>query len=120
MPPIFLNSNNAVQYGQTIVYTMLLYNRFGTIKTYILHQNESLNIPTIQERIITHDLFYDVNVTIYGIKITFEQILDMDDITNYSIIACNQNGCNEVVVQIIPSSMLVLSFNFLTVDSVST
>ncbi|CAC5393251.1 unnamed protein product [Mytilus coruscus] len=72
---------------------MILYNKFWIIQIYILHQNEYLQVLARQERIVTHDLLYNGNVTVHGIKITFKQILDTDDeLTNNSIKACNQEG----------------------------
>ncbi|XP_052103117.1 uncharacterized protein LOC127736595 [Mytilus californianus] len=105
VPPIFVNSNNEVQdgrFGQTINLTVIVYNKFGWIQAYISKLNESLNIPARQHRILTRELFHNVNVTVTGIQVTFQMILDKEnDFTNYTIKACNKEGCNEFIVQII-------------------
>ncbi|XP_063418428.1 uncharacterized protein LOC134701226 [Mytilus trossulus] len=107
VPPIFVSSNNEVQdgrYGQKINLTVILYNKFGRIQTYISKLNESLNISANQQLILTHELSHNVNITVSGIKVTFQMILDKDDdFTNYTIKACNEEGCNEFIVEIILS-----------------
>ncbi|CAC5383236.1 unnamed protein product [Mytilus coruscus] len=104
VPPIFVNSNNEVQngrFGQKINLTVILYNKFGRIQAYISKLNESLNIHANQQRIIIRELFHNVNITVSGIQVTFQIILDTnDDFTNYTIKACNMEGCNEFIVQI--------------------
>lgn len=76
-------------------------NTFGTIQTYISKQNETLDTQGRQEKITIHDIFQDVNVTVYGIKIIFQLTLDTaEDFTDYTIKACNQKGCNELTVKV--------------------
>ncbi|CAG2229375.1 unnamed protein product [Mytilus edulis] len=105
VPPIFVSSNNEVQdgrFGQKFNLTVMLYNKFGRIQAYISKLNESLNISANKQLILTHELSHNVNITVSGIKVTFQMILDKDDdFTNYTIKACNEEGCNEFIVQII-------------------
>ncbi|VDI50285.1 Hypothetical predicted protein [Mytilus galloprovincialis] len=107
VPPIFMSSNNEVQdgrFGQKINLTVILYNKFGRIQAYISKPNESLNISANQQLILTNELSHNVNITVSGIKVTFQMILDKDDdFTNYTIKACNKEGCNKFIVEIISS-----------------
>ncbi|CAC5393264.1 NEGR1 [Mytilus coruscus] len=115
VPPIFVNSNNEVQngrFGQKINLTVISYNKFGRIQAYISKLNESLNIPANQQRIIIRELFHNVNITVSGIQVTFQIILDTnDDFTNYTIKACNMEGCNEFIVQIMLTVKRSRKFN---------
>lgn len=117
-----MNSNKEIQnglFGQKFNLTVMLYNKFGRIQAYISKLNESLNISANKQLILTHELSHNVNITVSGIKVTFQMILDKeDDFTNYTIKACNEEGCNEFIVQIILSGMLQfwsLSTQFLNV-----
>ncbi|VDI11165.1 Hypothetical predicted protein [Mytilus galloprovincialis] len=102
--PIFVNGNKPIQYGQYGEKTNLevyLYNTYGTIQTTISKRNEILNIHGRQEKVQTQDMFYDINVTVSGIKITFLLTLGrIDDFTDYTITACNYWGCNVFMVKV--------------------
>ncbi|CAC5372145.1 unnamed protein product [Mytilus coruscus] len=104
VPPVFVNANKPIQfgrYGQRMNLTVFLYNKYGTIQTTISKQNETLHTHGRQETIQTHDIFHDVNVTVSGIKITYLLTVDtIEDFTDYTIKACNGNGCNELTVKI--------------------
>ncbi|XP_052079066.1 uncharacterized protein LOC127717467 isoform X2 [Mytilus californianus] len=104
VPPIFVNANKPIQfgsYGQKMNLTVHLYNKYGTIQTTISKLNETLNIHGRQERILTQDVFHGVNVTVSGIKITFQLTLDkIEDLTEYTTKACNEKGCNDLTVKI--------------------
>ncbi|CAC5422725.1 unnamed protein product [Mytilus coruscus] len=86
-----------------------------------LYQNyPSLCIQKLrQETIKTQDISHDVNVTVSGIKITFQLTLDkIEDFTVYTIKACNKMVCNELTVKITfanrqkpPTNVSVISFD---------
>lgn len=60
-----------------------------------------LNIQTTEKKIVTNDVFHNVNVSVNGIKITFKIVLDKaEDFNDYTITACNQKGCNAYMVMI--------------------
>ncbi|XP_071149213.1 cell adhesion molecule DSCAM-like [Mytilus edulis] len=103
-PPIFVKANKPIQFGQyrqEINLTVFLYNKFGSIQTNITKENKMLNIQTTEEKIVTNDVFHNVNVSVNGIKITFKIVLDKaEDFNDYTITACNQKGCNEYMVMI--------------------
>ncbi|XP_052079069.1 uncharacterized protein LOC127717469 [Mytilus californianus] len=103
-PPIFVNANKPIQYGrygQKIKLKVQLYNKYGTIQTTISKLNEPLNIHGRQERILTHDMFHGVDVTVSGIKITFRLTLaKIEDFTDYTIKACNNITCNVFTVKV--------------------
>ncbi|CAC5393297.1 unnamed protein product [Mytilus coruscus] len=103
-PPIFVKANKPIQFGQydrEINLTVLLYNKFGNIQTNITKGNKALNIQTTEEKIVTNDLFHSVNITVNGIKIIFKMVMDAaEDFKEYTITACNQNGCNAYMVMI--------------------
>ncbi|CAC5426783.1 unnamed protein product [Mytilus coruscus] len=111
VPPIFVNANKPIQfgrYGQKMNLTVLLYNKYGTIQTTISKLFKPLNTETRQETIKTQDISHDVNVTVSGIKITFQLTLDkIEDFTDYTIQACNEMGCNELTVKITSASKLI-------------
>ncbi|VDI11168.1 Hypothetical predicted protein [Mytilus galloprovincialis] len=102
--PIFVNANEPIQYGRYGEKTNLkvhLYNKYGTIQTTISKRNEILNIHGRQEKVLTQDIFHDINVTVSGIKITFLLTLGrIDDFTDYTIKACNNKGCNVFTVKV--------------------
>lgn len=115
-----MNSNNEVQdgrFGQKINLTVILYNKFGRIQAYISKLNESLNIPARQQRTLIREQFHNVNVTISGIQVTFQIILHTyDDFTNYTITACNKEGCYEFIVYIMLTGMLQILVSFYTIQ----
>ncbi|CAC5372896.1 unnamed protein product [Mytilus coruscus] len=81
--------------------TVLLYNKYGTIQTTKSKLNENLHTETRQKTIKTQDISHDVNVTVSGIKITFQLTLEnIEDFTDYTIKACDEMGCNELTVKI--------------------
>ncbi|CAC5418263.1 unnamed protein product [Mytilus coruscus] len=103
-PPKFVNSNKQIQigrYGKEINLTVLVYNKYGTLKTNLSKRNKSLNAHEIQESIEIHEMVYDVNVTLACITITFQLTLDeIEDFTDYTIEACNKKGCHQLTVKI--------------------
>ncbi|XP_063411585.1 protein turtle-like [Mytilus trossulus] len=121
VPPIFVNANKPIQigrYGQKMNITVLLYNKYDTIQTAISKLNKPLYTKTNQESIWTQDIFHDVNVTVSGVKITFQlTLVKTEDFTDYTIKACNKMGCNELLVKIIsenspetPTNVSVIPF----------
>ncbi|XP_076088315.1 neural cell adhesion molecule 1-like [Mytilus galloprovincialis] len=103
-PPIFVKANKPIQFGQyrqEINLTVFLYNKFGSIQTNITKENKMLNIQTTEEKIVTNDVFHNVNVTVNVIKKTFKIVLDKaEDFNDYTITACNKKGCNAYMVMI--------------------
>ncbi|CAC5383632.1 unnamed protein product [Mytilus coruscus] len=95
-PPIFVKANKRIQfgqYGQKINLSVFLYNKFGNIQTRISNQNMDLKIQSTEENIQKYDLFHNVNVTVNGIKISFQMVLNKsEDFKDYTIKACNQIG----------------------------
>ncbi|CAC5372894.1 unnamed protein product [Mytilus coruscus] len=128
IPPKFVNSNKQIQigrYGKEINLTVLVYNKYGTLKTNLSKRNKSLNAHGIQESIQIHEMVYGVNVTMACIEITFQLTLDeIEDFTDYTLEACNKKGCNELTVKIKlenrpepPTNMSVIPFErYLTVS----
>ncbi|XP_076088491.1 nephrin-like [Mytilus galloprovincialis] len=104
VPPIFVNANKPIQigcYGQKLNLTVLLYNKYGTMETTISNPNKPLYTDIYQQMIQTQDIFHDVNVTVSGVKITFQLTLNKaEDFTDYTIKACNEIGCNKLTVEI--------------------
>ncbi|CAC5407978.1 unnamed protein product [Mytilus coruscus] len=104
VPPIFVIANKPIKfgcYGQKMNLTVLLYNKYGTIQTTISKLSEPLYTETRQAMIKTQDISHDVNVTVSGIKRTFQLTLDKtEDFTDYTKKACNEMGCNELTVKI--------------------
>ncbi|CAG2226569.1 CADM4 [Mytilus edulis] len=104
VPPIFVNANKPIQigcYGKKLNLTVLLYNKYGTMETTISKPNKPLYTDIYQESIQTQDIFHDVNVTVFGVKITFQLTLNKaEDFTDYTIKACNEIGCNKLTVEI--------------------
>lgn len=74
-PPIFVNANKPIQYGhygQKMYLNVQLYNhKYDTIHTAIAKQNHPINLLGRQERIITHDRFHGIDITVSGLNITF-------------------------------------------------
>ncbi|VDI38213.1 Hypothetical predicted protein [Mytilus galloprovincialis] len=104
-PPIFVNANTQIQYGhygQKMYLNVQLYNnKYDTIRTAIAKQNHPINLPGRQERIITHDRFHGINVTVPGLNITFLLTLGgIEDFADYTITACNYWGCNDFTVKV--------------------
>ncbi|VDI77322.1 Hypothetical predicted protein, partial [Mytilus galloprovincialis] len=103
-PPIFVSANRPIQYGRFGEKTNLrvhLYTTYGTIQTNISKRNEILKIHGRQKRILTHDMFHGVYVTVFGIKITFQlKLANIEDFTDYTIKACNNKGCNVFTVKV--------------------
>ncbi|CAG2248792.1 unnamed protein product [Mytilus edulis] len=103
-PPIFVKANKPIQFGQyrqEIDLTAFLYNTFGNIQTNIAKENKTLNTQTTKEKIVTNDVFHNINVSVNGIKITFKIVLDnTEDFNDYKITACNEKGCNAYMVMI--------------------
>ncbi|XP_052079070.1 uncharacterized protein LOC127717470 [Mytilus californianus] len=127
VPPTFVNSNKQIQigrYGKEINLTVLVYNKYGKLKTNLSKQNKYLNAHEIQEMIRIQAMVYGVNITVACIKITFQLTLDeIEDFTDYTIEACNKKGCNKLTVKIKsenrpepPTNMSVIPFDrYLTV-----
>ncbi|XP_071149255.1 nephrin-like isoform X1 [Mytilus edulis] len=127
VPPKFVNSNKEIQfgrYGKETNLTVLVYNKYGTLKTNLLQRNKTLNIHGLQRSINIHEMVQDVNITVACIQIIFQLTLNRkEDCTDYTIEACNKKGCNELMVKIKwgnqpepPTNMSVVPFErYLTV-----
>ncbi|CAG2226571.1 unnamed protein product [Mytilus edulis] len=127
VPPKFVNSNKQIQfgrYGKETNLTVLVYNKYGTLKTNLLQRNKTLNIHGLQRSINIHEMVQDVNITVACIQIIFQLTLNRkEDCTDYTIEACNKKGCNELMVKIKwgnqpepPTNMSVVPFErYLTV-----
>ncbi|XP_076107481.1 cell adhesion molecule DSCAM-like [Mytilus galloprovincialis] len=127
VPPSFVNSNKQIQfgrYGKEMNLTVLVYNKYGTLKTNLLQRNKTLNVNELQKSIDIHEMVHDVNITVACIKIIFQLTLNkIEDCTDYTIEACNKKGCNELMVKIKrgnrpepPTNMSVIPFErYLTV-----
>ncbi|VDI70162.1 Hypothetical predicted protein [Mytilus galloprovincialis] len=104
VPPKFVNSNKQIQfgrYGKETNLTVLVYNKYGTLKTNLLQRNKTLNIHGLQRSIDIHEMVQDVNITVACIQIIFQLTLNRkEDCTDYKIEACNKKGCNELMVKI--------------------
>ncbi|CAC5393252.1 [Mytilus coruscus] len=102
VPPIFVSTNQRVQYGQyerELNITVLLFNRSGNILLNISNHNQYLQPRITKERVDTQDVLHGVHVTVSAVKVVFYMgLATKEHFGNYTIEACNNEGCNTYIV----------------------
>lgn len=65
----------------------------------ISKDNQNLQPQISKERVDTHDVLHEVNVTISAVKVVFDMgLAKRQQFGNYTIEACNEEGCNTYIV----------------------
>ncbi|XP_052079794.1 uncharacterized protein LOC127717955 [Mytilus californianus] len=104
VPPIFVSTNQRVQYGQCergLNITVFLFTRSANISLNISNHKKYLQPKITQERVDTHDILHGVNVTVSTVKVVFYMgLATREHFGNYTVVACNFEGCNRYIVNI--------------------
>lgn len=101
-PPIFLATNRRVQFGQygrDLNITVVLYSKLDIIQLNVSKLNKTLKPNITMSRFHTPDLFRGLDVRVSEITVVFSLgLATKEDFVNYTIDACNREGCNAYYV----------------------
>lgn len=104
VPPIFFTNNQRVQYVQyarEFNITVLLFTRTSNIQLNISSHYRYLQPRITKEIVDTQDILHGVNVTVSAFKVVFYMgLATRKHFGNYTIEACNNEGCNMYIVYI--------------------
>lgn len=112
-PPVFVANNKPVQighFGKGVKIEIYIYDQLNNSKVVITSMGTIIMIKPKIKGLHTHDTFHGVNITVPGIKYTFDlDLTSENNFTKYTVEACNDVGCNYFDVQVKSASKLIKS-----------